>query len=192
MGHFYANITLEGPTQRPVADYLNRLNRSAYVSPSINQVTVVYDGASGGEDERDLGELAEDLSETFQCRALAVVNYDDAVLRYRLYEAGELIDEYESHGVEDRSAASARSRAGGDSKAICRAFAVEHAVDRVDAVLHRTAYLFQVDRHLELVELLRISSFAVGMGFKDVEHISRNDPELSDRCELNHFIKTGT
>ena len=92
MGNFYTNYTLRGPTQQAVASAL--AGRAALVSPSRNGCVVAFDAAT----EQDIdaaGNLAKDLSHRLQCAVLAVSNHDDDILWYRLYDRGQLLDEYE-------------------------------------------------------------------------------------------------
>ena len=43
MGNFYTNVTLRGSNQDSIVEYMTRQNRNAYVSPTVNDCTVVYD-----------------------------------------------------------------------------------------------------------------------------------------------------
>lgn len=95
MGHFYTNVTLKGPTQDAIARTIAAQPRWALVSPSIGDKTVVYDRAGESQDG-SIFEFAKHLSGELKCIALAVTNHDDSVLFYRLYDAGELIDNYNS------------------------------------------------------------------------------------------------
>ena len=64
MGGFYTNITLKGPNEAEVADYLRQVDRTAFVSPTIERVTIVYDKASECQGQR-LFDLAHALSRNF-------------------------------------------------------------------------------------------------------------------------------
>jgi Tol biopolymer transport system component len=82
MGLFYTNITLYGPNQQQVTQYLKTLGRAAYVSPTVDGFTVVYDKQTEDQDERELIDLACGLSRAFQCPALAALVHDSDVFAY--------------------------------------------------------------------------------------------------------------
>ncbi len=118
MGNFYTNVTVRGPRREDIQDALKALDCPAYLSPTVDGVTVMCDRRSepfddqidACEDDVDDGSesvacegteeahvlLARALSERLHCVALALRNHDDDVLEYYLYEAGELRDRYNS------------------------------------------------------------------------------------------------
>jgi hypothetical protein len=94
MGNFYTNYTVRGPSQRAVASAL--AGRSALVTPAQDGCVVVFDESSEDQDHDAIGELAARLARQFLCPVLAVVNHDDDILWYRLYQSGALIDQYDT------------------------------------------------------------------------------------------------
>jgi hypothetical protein len=178
MGAFYTNIVLRGPDQGQVVLFLTQEKRLAYVSPTIDGFTVVYDEKSESQDETTLSGLASQLSEAFGCTALAVLVHDSDIFAYWLFEAGELTDEYNSMpGYFDDPSL---PPLGGDPNRLCAAFGVEDGVDRATSVFHKVAsrnledgwagsYVFAEDIHHDLVGLLGIPSFAVSTGYRYIE-----------------------
>jgi hypothetical protein len=167
MGNFYTNYTLRAPTPQAVASLL--AGRKAFVSPSQNGCVVAFDEAT----EQDIdaaGNLAKDLSHRLQCAVLAVSNHDDDILWYRLYERGQLLDEYDSTpGYFDASKPS--PPAGGDAHKLCTAFGVPDAAARVEPILRRSSfddggYVFAVERHLDLIHALGLPEFAAGASYE--------------------------
>lgn len=189
MGSFYTNITLRGPTQHEVADYLIQADRIAYVSPTVKRITVVYDADSESQDTSVMGRLASELSNHFQCPSLAILNHDDDLLVYQLYEAGKLIDEYDSSpGYFDGELS---APIDGDAKKLGQAFDVKHNIAQIESILRKPSYeedgyLFATDRHRELAQALGIPSFAVGLGYEYIE--ARDIPDL----DYTNFVKTVT
>ncbi|MGL6338138.1 MAG: hypothetical protein ACRC80_03240 [Waterburya sp.] len=119
MGIQYGNLTLHGVNQEELLNCLNEIGRNAYISPTVNQFTTIYDRTVGGllqEDIADLIELdlrnkdiikqyryppcsalvclANYLSARFSCSALAVYVYDGSIFWYHLNQCGEMLDEY--------------------------------------------------------------------------------------------------
>src|SRR5688572_9942700 len=96
MGNFYTSITLAGPTQQRLVEVLRRLEWHAYVSPTVRGVTTVFEFASESQQLDVIKELAADLSDAFDCPAMAVVNHDDSVLYLWLFESGRQTVAYNS------------------------------------------------------------------------------------------------
>src|SRR5512145_1386274 len=96
MGSFYTNIAVKTTDTDCVETVLRQARRAGLIAPPDHGCTVVFDEASEKQDIEVLQALAAHLSRACKCPALAVLNHDDDVLLYLLYEAGELVDEYNS------------------------------------------------------------------------------------------------
>ena len=94
MGTTYSNITLKGPKAQDILQELGNQGRSAFVSPTEDDLTTVYDMDSDEGDTQALTDLAEDLSGYFGCPALAVQTLDEELFNYWLFSDGELLDSY--------------------------------------------------------------------------------------------------
>jgi hypothetical protein len=171
MGHFYVNFSLRGPTQAALATAL--VGRSAIVAPSRNGCVVVYDEEAEDQDVGVIAQLAIKLSGNLECAVLAVLNHDDDVLWYQLYDRGRLVDSYDSWpGYFEETAVPDASPRGGNSRALSEAFASNKVVD-LESILRKPnaaveGYGFAVDRHRDLVSALGLSEFAVGFGYRNV------------------------
>lgn len=187
MGNFYTNITLRGSNQDSIVEFLTQQKRRAFVSPTVGECTVVYDEECESQDTRILEELAANLSRQFNCPALAVLNHDDDILWYRLFDAGQPLDEYNSSpdyfdGDEDESPLPK----GGDVRRLCRAFKAEQSVTEVERVLRAVDedYVFSSERHEDLFKALGIPTFSVGCGYN---YLQEGDlPEGLDSDSLKH------
>ena len=171
MGGFYTNYTLRGPSQPALAAVL--AGRKAVVTPQNHGCVVVFDEASEGQDLAEIGELAARLSGELGCPVLAVVNHDERVFWYRLYEDGAVTDEYDScPGCCNSSPEPARP-AGGNAARLCAAFGGED-VAGVEQVLRtpsggEAGYGFAFERHADLVWALGLPEFALGRSYASLE-----------------------
>jgi hypothetical protein len=186
MGSFYTNLTVRGPAPDAVAAELK--GRSALVSPSMNGSVVVFDEESEKQDPKILAKLASRLSTKFSCPVLAVLNHDDDVFWYQLYNAGKLLDEYDSFpGFSDGDDTNTNPR-GGNAKALCEAFgSINH--EQVERVLRKSSldedgYTFAVERHDELAQALDLPSYGVGAGFNYIE-----EGELPDGLDESDLLR---
>lgn len=126
MGVQYGNFTLYRVEQDELFEYLSKIGRDAYVSPTMNKFTTVYDKAGCGLNREDIAKLikldsrtrsilnqyrgdpysglvclARHLCEKFSCPALAVHVYDGDIFWYHLCQNGEMLDEYTTHGDDN-------------------------------------------------------------------------------------------
>ncbi len=171
MGSFYTNYTLKGPSQQDVANAL--AGRNTVVTPVRKGCVVVFDEQSDDQDQEAISELASRLSSQFQCPVLAVLNHDDDILWYRLYESGDLSDEYDSSpGYFDPEAEPSAPR-GGDARRLAEAFGATELAT-VEAVLRKSSYdddgyTFAFERHTDLVRALGLPDWAVGAAYASFE-----------------------
>jgi hypothetical protein len=192
MGNFYVNHTVRAPQERVIA-VLEAENRVAFVSPTIDGYTVVCDQECDSQDERAILTLGRSLSERLGSPVLAVLNHDDDILCYWLFEQGKLTEQHNScpdyfdddyrgltwfgddEEVNDQLPALAEGAAG---EALCRAFGRPDAVAKVQAVLASEDELFAVFTHQRLLKLLGLPAAAAGSGYRYVaEGDAGLDPE---------------
>ncbi len=164
------NYTVRGPSQLEVAKVLG--GRSAIITAPQHGCVVVFDEKSDEQDLKVIGKLATRLSSKLLCPVLAVMNHDDDVLCYQLYDKGELTDEYDSSPGYFDEDAETDAPSGGDAKKLCAVFEATN-VPKVERVLRKCSseeggYTFETERHTQLARLLRLPSFSVGFSYKDV------------------------
>ena len=185
MGSFYTNVLVQGATQDQIAEDLRGVGREAYVSPTVGRFTVVYDALSECQDHGLLAHFAGQLSRRLGATAMASLMHDDDVLMYWLFQDGELVDEYSSApGYFEDADGEATPPSGGDARRLCLTFGAEGAADEVERVLRAFGetdfYVFETDRHHELIRLLGLPAFAADFGF---DYIARG--------ETPHGLKQG-
>ncbi|WP_425397783.1 hypothetical protein [Aeoliella sp.] len=190
MGNFYVNYTLRGPSQQDVAHALK--GRRAAATPYLKECVVVFDEASDSQDDAVILQLAASVSKSLSCPCLSVLNHDDDILKYWLHVSGALEDEYDSNpgyfdfdsmkgldwgaiGSPDDLAAAARKLPsppppkGGNALKLCEAFGSNRAAE-VESILQRCQqtgdkYVFEVERHHDLIQAIGLPEFAVGTSF---------------------------
>jgi hypothetical protein len=165
MGSFYVNYTVRSGDQAGVAKALK--GRNAFVTPVKDGALVVTDEAAETQDVDAVREAGELLSTGLKTQVLAVLNHDDDMLWYGLFDNGRLTDEYNSapayfEGGDDPPS-------GGDARKLCAAFGRAGREKDLDAVLKKTDYPVAMERHADLVEALGLPAFAVGCGFTYIE-----------------------
>lgn len=172
MGTIYANITLKGPQAQDILQELGNQGKSAFVSPTEDGLTTVYEMDSDESDPSVLTDLAEDLSGYFGCPALAVKTLDEELFCYWLFSDGELVDTYKSVAQTLDNAVKTKS-AGGRPELLAQLFNTDVTSEEISEILHcpdqDCGFSLAVDRHLSLVELLGLPMCSVGFGFCDLD-----------------------
>ncbi len=172
MGTIYANITLKGPQAQDILQELGNQGKSAFVSPTEDGLTTVYEMDSDESDPSVLTDLAEDLSGYLGCPALAVKTLDEELFCYWLFSDGELVDTYKSVAQTLDNAVKTKS-AGGRPELLAQLFNTDVTSEEISEILHcpdqDCGFSLAVDRHLSLVELLGLPMCSVGFGFCDLD-----------------------
>lgn len=175
MGNFYANVTLKGPDPREIAEYLKDKGCQAFISPTVDGVTTVYEARCDMQDVGHIKQFTADLSKHLNCPALAVLNHDDDVLAYWLYEKGEMDHHFDSDPtyfimppaeprIEDLAAV-------GDANVLIRTFGIPGDQAALEQALSRDSdYVFTSERHAEVLRALGLPGYAVATGFRYLEN----------------------
>lgn len=167
MSQYYANITLNGPSAGEAAAKLKERGDSAYVSPASKGAVVVFHSDLGAQET-----LAAELSAQLHCPALLVMVFGQSILLYHLYKDGRQIDAYVSSPHEGLELDGKAPE--GDAALLCATFDADRAEQRVRRILATQAtperpYAYAANRHGDLVQALRLPTFAVGAGFDSIE-----------------------
>jgi hypothetical protein len=163
VGNFYVNFTTRGPDREAVAKCLRSAKRKAFVSPTITGMTVFFDEASDSQDDAVIKDLGKRISKELAAPVLAVLNHDDDVLAYWLFEVGDITDEYNS--CPAYFSGDDETPAGGNAKKLCDALGAAAIVERVDRTLRNEEFVFALDRHKDLAESLHLPWSYVCMGY---------------------------
>ena len=195
MGNFYVTHSVKHADQQAVAEVLRGGRRSAYVTPPAGGYVVVYDEESDSQDAEEVASVGKLLSRKLQAPVLAVMNHDDDVLYYWLFEQGKEVDDYcscpdyfgEDDSDEYDEDAEPEER-GGDADLLCRVLGVPEAVEAVEAIIHgEEGAVFVVQQHAALAEALGLPKFSVGMGFRYLEN-----GELPDGLRQEQLVRVGS
>jgi hypothetical protein len=199
MGNWYTNVAMKGPQQSDVVALLEELGRRAYVTPETSGWIVVYDQQTDDFDLSILESLALTLSARLSCTALACCNADDDVLWLALYENGILSTRYASSRKEFEDSDEFPNLKD-TAQILARVFEKPEAKNEVVRVLRRTrgilgllrllkfrvAYIIEIQRHLDLSNLLGMPRAAVGLGYTYVN--KGETPEGMDREALRRTM----
>lgn len=163
---FYLNIVIHGCHRPSLLQWLRDEKQTAIVSPQGNGSLVLFSAVST---EREIEELARDLSKGLSCVCMAAAVIDDDVLRLWLFVNGSRRDRYDSTPdyVDNRKSASPE---GGKPKTLIKAFDSPSPAGSVETVLRRN-YAFARERHQALVDLLGIPGWCVGVDYSDLSLI---------------------
>ena len=187
MGNFYTNVTAVNSDGEQILKSLNTLTRRAYVSPTVEGVTIFYDEEADLKTDTAIG-LGKSISNSLECPMLVLSNHDDDILFYYLIEQGEVVCEYDS--FPGYFTDGERTPSGADAELLCRLFGRddENTIDEVDAVLtEEEDYVFALDRHKELCEWLGIPWQYACICFGNIA--SRN---LMEGTSIDDFLKTNS
>jgi hypothetical protein len=164
MGSFYSNITLRFGDQARVADLLR--GRRGAVSPEVAGYMVVFDSECDDQNWPEIDALVAGLSRDLNCVGLAILVHDDDVLYFVAYSGSAKIDEYNSSPsyFDFGATGGLKPPAGGNAAALSAAFSGD--VTRIERVLRRWSedepYVFESDRHSDLIAELGLPLFTVG------------------------------
>jgi hypothetical protein len=100
---------------------------------------------------------------------LAILNHDDDILWYHLYEDGRLMDKYNSSPNYFEPTAEPSAPAGGNAQQLCTAFGTTDVTSVECAFCKSTCdkggYAFAYQRHADLVHALGTPEFGVGTAY---------------------------
>jgi len=185
-----------GPDQLAVARTLGGLGRNAFISPTSNNWTGVWDREEedGISLSRRRGELECKISGLLKCPVLAVgVDAVDG-FSYQLFQNGVRYHAYHSapSDIEDNVG----PPVGGNSSELCRVFGCLGVVEQVEAVLHEPSSTpwnpntldEELQRSRKLADLLGFPRFITDVTYDLIKQSSVHD----DRMERIAFVGVGS
>jgi len=175
MGLFYTNLSVYRPARPALLTELRRLKRNAFLSPTINEHTVVFDKAIEGQSIEAIEELGKAVSRALSCSALAAVLHDDDVLYLCLFQNGQVQDYYDSCPAYFDPDSEPRPPEGGNSQLLCKAFDRANRVKRVEELLRADlledelpGILGEFERHVALAAELGLPPFVAGVCYSSI------------------------
>jgi hypothetical protein len=174
VGNFYVHFSVKCPDQKKVCAVLQRAKRSAFVTPPSKGYVVVFEKESEGQDPAAIEKVGVLLSRGTKAPVLTVLNNDDDLLCYWLFENGRRLDFYASDPLllyddEDLEESSFPLGDPGDPERLCAVLSVPKSVKKVQAVLEDTEGL-AVMQHSALMRALGLPSWSAMPGaFRGME-----------------------
>lgn len=162
----YTNITLYGVSQAEVADWCAANGVMGYISPTVDDVTVLYENTLAEHTHlpqplEALLARAASMSAALMAPALVAVVAQDHMYMYVLYLDGHMLDSYMSY--------TDKPPVNGRPEVLVRTFDAEDEAARVAAALRRELVTSAAERHMELMDALALPPMMVDMGFAYLE-----------------------
>jgi hypothetical protein len=161
VGNFYVNFSVKAAEPKRVADVLRSAGRVALVTPAQRGAVVVYEEEADTQATGPILDVGALLSRAVDAPVLAVLNHDDDILCYWLFERGALVDAYNSRPDYFGGA----GEQGGDARRLCDVWGGDPVL--VEAVL-RSEHTFALQQHQQLAEALGLPLWSVGFGYRYV------------------------
>jgi hypothetical protein len=188
----YTNITLYGVTQDEALDWCAANHVNAYVSPTIDDVTVIYENtlaenAAHPTPMEPLLARAAKASADLMATAMVAVVLDDDMFMYVVYLDGEMADNYMSYA--------GKPPANGKPEKLAELYDVQAELPRIRAALQREQILSATERHTEIMDALNMPPMMIDCGFEyldegekphgvednnDVIYVGDDDDDTSD------------
>lgn len=167
MSTHYTNITLYGVDQDEIVTWCEDNAITAYVSPTRDDITVLYENtlAENANQDKPLEALlarGAKLSVDLMAPALVSVVMNDDMFMYVLYVDGAMRDNFMSYAE--------KPPVNGKPDVLCTIFDIDDHDDilRVRAALKRQS-LSATERHTELMDALNLPPMMIDMGFEYLE-----------------------
>lgn len=175
MGNFYTNITVRAPLEE-ACSLLSSLRREAFVG-AADGFSIVCDRETDRTHDLDaLASLAMTISRRLTGPALAVLNHDDDVLLFGLYEDGALACEWGGSTATSKRVFVERVQRAMGTSPVARS----RSTGRRWWVRLLGSYLFMIDKHEEIAAEIGLPAASVGAGFKYVERDDLPGAKKSD------------
>ena len=184
MGKFYVNFSVKSTDQQKMAAVLRDSGRIAIVSPPQLGYVVVYDEETDRQALSSIIQVGTLLSESANAPVLAVLNHDDRILRYWLFEQGAIVDAYDSRPdyfnkfFLDLNEDDDDEMKEIDTTQISRPEKLKDCLKlNLDLVktkkILRNKYPSETTRHRAFATELGLPDWSVGVGYYDVPKLQR-------------------
>lgn len=184
MGKFYVNFSVKSSDSQQVATVLRDAGRVAIVSPPQAGYVVVYDEETDRQALFSIIQVGTLLSESVNVPVLAVLNHDDRILRYWLFEKGAIVDAYDSRPdyfnkfFLDLNEEDDDEMKDIDTTQISRPEKLKDCLKlNLDLVktkkILRSKYPSEITRHQAFATELGLPDWSVGVGYYDVPKLQK-------------------
>lgn len=182
MGNFYTNFSIRSTDQAGIARLLQDAGRSAFVLPAQGDFVIVCESETDMQDDIAIVELGSALSDVTHVPVIGVLNHDDDVLCYWLFEGGVLTEQYNSDpdyfGEDEDGLSTEGLTSSGDR--LCATLGHPEAHSTVAGVLTSDGYTFAIERHRDLIMAVGLPPASAGAGFNYIDN-GEIPPELADQ-----------
>lgn len=175
MGLFYSNLSVYRSERAELLTELRQLKREAFLSPTFQDHTVVFDKAMDEQDSNAIEGLGKAITKALSCSALAAVLHDDDVLYLWLFQNGDVRDRYNSSPAYFDPESEPRPPEGGNAGALCEAFGRADRAERVEELLRADlledelpGVPGELERHASLAAELGMPPFVAGVCYSSI------------------------
>jgi hypothetical protein len=177
MGLFYTTFTTRGPDNSAVVAALKKLRRTAFVSPTLDGYTVIYERKTEEQNFTEIDRLGAGLSKAYGgAPSLAAALHDDDVLYLWLFRDGKCTDFYDSLPQYFDPVAQPGPPEGGDSKMLCDSFADARKAKRIEKLLRANLLEDELpkipgelERHQAIIKEFGMPAFAAEVTYSSIE-----------------------
>jgi hypothetical protein len=184
MGNFYVNFTVKEADPQRLAQALQKARCSAFLTPPERGYVVVFEEQSDNQDPSAIERVGKLLSCEAGGPVLGMLNHDDDILAYWLFENGAVTDSYESNPNYFDDGDGSEGEQGGDARRLVAAFPGGASADEVDDILREEDVTFAIEQHERLVRALRLPMSAVGLGYRYI-----SEGELPPDLEPDQLLR---
>ncbi len=192
MGNFYVSFAVRDAEQDAVAAALKKHGRQVFVSPQQDSFVYFYDAQADEQDVEVIEQLGASISGDLQTAILTTLNHDDDVFMYWLFDRGELVDTYNSFpgyfDSDDDDETEGVLPKGGDAAKLVKTLGANTSAKKVHEVLRADNetedYVFAVDRHIALANLLGLRAEHCYLGYGYVA-----EGDASDIVDRDRFVE---
>lgn len=163
MGNFYVNFCVRTTNRDGVITALQQANRTAYISNVPEKYIVVCDKEADTQDDNEILNVGKLLSRELSAPTLGVLNHDDDILCYWLFENGVVTATYNSCPDCLGEVVEADNP---NIPYLCSVFGMPALVDTLEEILEGDdEEIFAIEIHEALAEALQLPLWSVGIGF---------------------------
>ncbi len=185
MGAFFVNYQVRIDSTAKVCVVLGPLvETGAYVSPPKNGWVTVYEKASDEQDDTIIRRIGSELSRILNTPVVSFLVHDSDIAMYWLFQAGKLVDEFNSApDYYEKASKAERTRTRGNADALLPFCVPGTTREQVEAVLHPAeGPVFADDIVSDLAGVLGIDAVRASLGFNYFD--DEGEQSLPDAAEF--------